>query len=87
MNSSQTMTNLRGRDSSTYSKSDVTVRSRTGLWLSKSWFWARTRLHGEVCENLFQLLKTNRQAVTKNAKYTSTLRKLSNENRNSEQIN
>ena len=80
-------TEVPGEDSKTHDGGPVTVRSRTGLWRYKSWFWARTRLHCEVCENLFQLLKTDRQDVTKKAKYTSTLGKLSNENRNSEQIN
>ena len=34
-----------------FGKIHVTVRSRTGLWVSESRFWTRPWLHREVCEN------------------------------------
>ena len=34
----------------------VTVRSRTGLRMQESWFWARTWVHRKTHEKVFRLL-------------------------------
>ena len=40
----------------------VTVRSRTGLRMQESWFWARTWVHRKTHEKVFWLLT---QTLTK----------------------